>query len=736
MKVNILFPIKNEPSGGGNQFLAALRNEFRNSGVYSERPEDANVLLFNSYPFGNAASLYRMVAKLKAEKAENLTVIHRVDGPISIVRGNARDFLADRSLVQFNQKFADATIFQSAWSRAECLHYGISTNIPGVVISNAPDKQLFYPKSNISLLSERRIRIVISSWSSNWRKGFDIYRYLDQHLDFERYDVIFVGNSPIDFLNINRIDPLPSVQLSDLLRQCDIFLTASVDDPCSNAVIEALCCGLPVVARNSGGHPEIIGSAGILFEGKNDVLEAIDRCAEGWSNFRENIKPPDIESIGQQYLQFAQKVSDSRTVAEYASEISPSTNISQLLASVAMERYGSAITKRICSTLPIREDHFYRDIKAFRKAAWEPNESDDWEEPLAIQWLRGVLNRLPLFLDSMRHAKRSDLYRFSFSGDLQEEPGLASSVFVAKIRYMTGLLDNKEVDSLSKHILSFQRADGAIADLWVEKNSRLGRLKMAALSRSLNNLNNVETVRAETRQAFAALHCLSAKPSRPFLDIPSNKYDIEKYVLDLNWSRPWSAGSHISHLVFFLHHHALWFEKHDHWAATDILSFVESKFRQHDGAWYAKNAQISATEKVNGAMKMITAFDAVEVDMIANPEGLIDLCLGVLNDGHACNHFNVICVLHRCLKLTDYRASEIRGYCLKRLRLYRDLYWPWQGGFSFYASGANDSYYNARISTGMAEPDVHGTVLILWGIVLIAEMLGWGEELNLKRPIT
>ncbi|NPU94199.1 MAG: glycosyltransferase family 4 protein [Gammaproteobacteria bacterium] len=736
MKLHILFPIKNEPSGGGNQFLAALRAQLYRQDVYVDNPEKADVLLFNSFPFGSAASLYKQVSRLKNNKGNKIAIIHRVDGPISVVRGNLRDSAVDRSIALFNEKIADATIYQSCWSRDVCLAYGIGSSNTATVISNAPDPGHFYPILDKVESCSPLIKIAISSWSSNWRKGFDVYRYIDRHLDFDRYEVTFVGNSPINFSNIRMVPPLPSAELGDLLRQQDMYLTASVDDPCSNAVMEALNCGLPVIARNSGGHPEIIGKGGVLFEGQSDVLTAINRCSDNLEQYRVNIHPTKIEEIGDRYVKFARKVWEEKQAPMSAISAIDMTDRYSLLSTVVFQRYASAVTRRICSTLPLREDKFYRNSDFFRKATWEPALTLPWTEPLARDWLYGVLQRLPLFLDSMRHARDSRLYRFSLSGDLQSEPGLVSSVFAAKIRYMAGLIDVEDREALSLHIKSFQRPDGAITDPWLARNNKWGRLKMAFLSRNVNNLRSLEIVRAESRQSFAALHGLGSRPDRSFDDIPLNQNDAEQYVLRLDWSKPWGAASHISHLVFFLHYNSLWFDVRSQWTITELLAFVESKFRQKDGAWYLGGAIVSPSERVNGAMKMITALDSVGFELAANPEGLIDLCLGVVNDGHACNHFNVICVLHHCQRLTDYRKAEIRRYCLDRLRRYRGHYWPWQGGFSFFSTGANDSYYNARVSTGMAEPDLHGTVLILWGIVLIVDILGWNEMFELQRPIT
>ena len=90
--------------------------------------------------------------------------------------------------------FADGTIFQSEWSRINCKKYGFSSNNPEITILNAPDKNIFYPLSKKNN-KKNKIRLVASSWSSNFLKGFDIYTYLDQHLNFNKYDFTFIGNS-------------------------------------------------------------------------------------------------------------------------------------------------------------------------------------------------------------------------------------------------------------------------------------------------------------------------------------------------------------------------------------------------------------------------------------------------------------------------------------------------------------------------------------------------------------
>lgn len=735
MKVHILFPIKAEPSGGGNQFLAALREQLRARSLYSERADDADVILFNSYPFGHAWTLYQEVIRLKTVRP-SVKVIHRVDGPIAVVRGHASDLLADQSIALFNEALADATVYQSEWSARLCKRLWLGRTHATQVIGNAPDARLFHALGR-PVRAPGKVRIIASSWSSNWRKGFDIYRWLDAHLDFSRFEFTFVGNSPVKFQRIRHVPPVGSEPLAHLLREHDLYLTASVDDPCSNALMEALACGLPAVARRSGGHPEMVGSRGVLFDGTGDVITAIDTATASLAALNNDVHAPSIEHVTDRYVDFARHV-----VASAVDDDRPGNLHARqrgLMLSVLRERWALPIAKRLSSILPIRAARLLKvPDDVLRHADWEPVASESWGRSEAETWVRGVWGRVPIFLDNLRHPSDLGLYRYSLSGDLHPRPSLASSVFVAKVRAMSGLLDDQERAVLSRHLLSYQAKDGAMADPWVGRHSMLYRSALAVWTRDGNNLWGQETVRAETRQSFAALAALGFAPERPFAEIPSDARQTQSFVTSLNWERPWGAASHISHLVFFLTWHQRWFPDRAGGgvSAADVLADVEARYRQSDGSWHAPGAQVSPSNKVNGAMKMVTALDAVGQAQLSNPEGLIDLCLSVVNDGHACNHFNVICVLHRCIQLTEHRRAEVEQYLLRRLSLYRQHYWPWSGGFSFFPSCANDRYYGARVSRGMPEPDIHGTVLMVWGIVLICEALGLCQDLYMQRPIT
>ena len=298
-KIHILFKIKDGPWGGGNQFLKALRDEFKKTGIYEDDPGKSDLILFNSHQD------LREALNLKFKYPEK-KFIHRIDGPIFLIRG--RDFVIDKIIFYFSNKIADFSIFQSTWSLRKCKELGFKSNFDSeAVIHNAPDNTIFNKKGKKEFNSKEKIRLIATSWSQNWNKGFDVYRYLDNNLDFNKYEFIFIGNSPINFKNAKHIKPLPSKELSEELKKSDIFITASKKDPCSNSLIEALSCGLPAVAYNDGGHPELIQSGGEIFNKKEEIIDKIERIVNNYSVYEKNIPTYQIQDIAQQYADISKK---------------------------------------------------------------------------------------------------------------------------------------------------------------------------------------------------------------------------------------------------------------------------------------------------------------------------------------------------------------------------------------------------------------------------------------------
>lgn len=363
-----------------------------------------------------------------------------------------------------------------------------------------------------------------------------------------------------------------------------------------------------------------------------------------------------------------------------------------------------------------------------------------------MEWLKELKPGVLRFLDQMK-GKRPGFFKYSLTGDICKEDdchwGLGNTVFATKIYYMLdnlGSIDEQNRSLYMAFIKSFQNNNGEIYDPMIQRKSFGLRIKESVVLRDRGNLLNQHTRRAETRQSFAALMCLGGKPNLPYKEgIPYTKDGVERYLERLNWNYPWGAGSHFSHLLFFLRANKELFGFCDSIAEDLIdhaMKFLSRYNSKEDGSWHRKGKAISAHQKVNAAMKIITGFESVNKNGILYPDRLIDLCLSSVNDEHACNSLDLIYALYYCSRMGDYRSEEIRRFCRARLEDFRRFYWPEYGGFSFFSDRANDIYYGAKISRGLKEPDIHGTVLFLWGIVLISKILGIDNDLSFKLPIT
>jgi len=304
MKINILYNFRENPWGGGNQFLKALKKEFIKKGIYEKNLERAEIILFNSYPF-NAEYFFNEIFQIKI-KCPQKVIIYRLDGPIFLYRSN--DKKIDKIIILFNALLTDGIVFQSNWCKQKNKKlFGISSKYE-TVIHNAPDSEIFNKDSKKEFNLNNKIKLIATSWSSNWKKGFDIYKYLDENLDFSRYEMTFIGNSPVEFKNIKDIKPVSSEKLAELLKEHDIYITASQNDPCSNSLIEALFCNLPAVALNEGGHPELIQKGGELFRGKEDVIQKIKKVVQDYHYYQSQIPEFSIKKIAQDYYEFAKRI--------------------------------------------------------------------------------------------------------------------------------------------------------------------------------------------------------------------------------------------------------------------------------------------------------------------------------------------------------------------------------------------------------------------------------------------
>lgn len=300
MKIYIVSNLISGPWGGGNQFLKALKNEFVKKSVYSDSVKEADILIFNSY---NEIPLL-----IKSFFLNNKKIVYRLGPVFHLYRKGIKWKILDFVTVLVANLFADLIIFQSAWSHEQAKRLWFNPRKKYSIILNAPDDSIFYKKSFTQKEENHKTKLVYSSWSSNLKKGFTYLKFLDQNLDFSKYEMSFIGNSPFEFKSIKIIKPLSSNDLAVELRKNDIYVSPVEDDACSNALLEGLASGLPAVALNSGGNPELIGKAGVLFKNEIELISGINEVSLNLEHYYKLILVKNLDTLATEYIEACKNI--------------------------------------------------------------------------------------------------------------------------------------------------------------------------------------------------------------------------------------------------------------------------------------------------------------------------------------------------------------------------------------------------------------------------------------------
>lgn len=282
------------PTGGGHQFIRALVGEIERRGLtveWNRISAGTPACLFNSFNFD--------FRRLRRFAREDCRLVHRVDGPIQRYRGY--DDGTDSRIAEVNRELASATIVQSRYSLQAHRELGIELVRPSV-IHNAVDPAIFHPPARRAPLAGRRVRLVASSWSDNPNKGGEVVAWLDRNLDRARFELTLLGRFPGSFEHARVLGALPSEAVADELRRSDVYLAPSREDACSNALLEALACGLPAAYLASGGHPELVGDAGLPFTAPEELPDVLERLVSELDERRAAIRVPSLAQVADRYL--------------------------------------------------------------------------------------------------------------------------------------------------------------------------------------------------------------------------------------------------------------------------------------------------------------------------------------------------------------------------------------------------------------------------------------------------
>jgi hypothetical protein len=330
-------------------------------------------------------------------------------------------------------------------------------------------------------------------------------------------------------------------------------------------------------------------------------------------------------------------------------------------------------------------------------------------------------------------------FRFCLEGSFVPTEGKAaqmSTCFAMKSTWQAGIWETWSEErrlACIDFLKSFQRPQGWFADPWLEKASRsdvktyLRRTLLALCGRvpwGQFSDQAEQNLRAETRQSAATLAMVEEVSPHPLPLKLTSEEEIRIFLNKFDWGQPWAAGSHLSHLIFFLSlNHRIFGLVPNYDALMDfICNFLASIRDPETGCWFRG----SPTDfiKINGAMKIFSGLQWIDRPY-PDCTHLLDFALRQPLQPDGCGFLNQLLVVNEARKGSPdrYRSDQINDLAMQALEAAVGFQKP-DGGFSFYQKHAQTDYYGVKVSRGLPESDLHGTCMIVWAIALALEMLG------------
>ena len=227
-------------------------------------------------------------------------------------------FMEMNTLLIFAYENADYIFYQSEFSKKSATKYLGKPHCKNEVLYNSVDVFQFKESGNSS---KKTANLLVIGSHHQKERVFLAIDALEKMLELdESYCLKIAGKylwnenaekELISYIRDKNIEKYISIERAytqeeaiKIYQQAHILLHLKYKDPCPTVPIEAMACGLPVIASNSGGMPELVKDAGILIDVPDDwgklhypelpeLISAIKSINKDYDNYsrkaRENV---------------------------------------------------------------------------------------------------------------------------------------------------------------------------------------------------------------------------------------------------------------------------------------------------------------------------------------------------------------------------------------------------------------------------------------------------------------
>jgi glycosyltransferase involved in cell wall biosynthesis len=309
-----------EGIGGGASFRLKFEDGLRARGIDvthdPDQPADAILVLAgtrNLLPLWRARSRGRRIV----QRLDGINWVHRKrnTGLKHYLRAEYRNFIL--SLIR--SRIATNIIYQSEFSRTWWEDWYGKTRVPYAVVHNGVDLNTYsIGRDSISLYPSYKLLIVEGSLGGGYDMGLDNAIRLAEILQDKHklpMELVVVGKVTDEICKrvearthtpIQWMGAVPRERIPEIDRSAHLLFSADLQAACPNSVIEALACGLPVVAFDTGALKElVIGDAG----------RVVPYGSNPWK-----IESPDVPALAEAAMELLQNQGRFRKAAREHAE--------------------------------------------------------------------------------------------------------------------------------------------------------------------------------------------------------------------------------------------------------------------------------------------------------------------------------------------------------------------------------------------------------------------------------